>query len=231
MSETTRRIVLVSGGLSEESATNRLGEAIVSAMQEQATTRQVTLDVTRVYVRDMAADIASASLSGFATGALADAHQALADADGVIALTPTFKASYTGLFKGFWDVTTDGLIADVPTLLGATGGSARHSLMTDTAMRPLFAYLGARTMPTSIFAATDDWADASLQRRIERAADELLTTVLAANPSQGAAVRSDDAAADAGEPAPASVLGRRRQQASDPFANAPTTEQLLGGLP
>jgi FMN reductase len=46
--------------------------------------------------------------------------------------------------------------------------------VVDEAMRSLFAYMRALTIPTSVFAATEDWSGASLDQRIDRAALELL---------------------------------------------------------
>ena len=69
------------------------------------------------------------------------------------------------------------------TVLGATGGSERHSLVIDHALRPLFSYMGAFALPTGVYAATSDFGGegaAALERRIERAAGEL-RTVLAGN--------------------------------------------------
>lgn len=210
---TTRQIVMVSSGLSDESATNRLGEALVNAIERHAAQRGIDIDVTRIYVRDLAQHVASASLSGFASGDLADAYDVLGHADAVLALTPTFKASYTGLFKAFWDATEDGLIAGVPTFLGATGGSERHSLMTDTAMRPLFAYLGAHVLPTTIYAATSDWAGTQLMRRVERAADEIVGALVG----------------DAAGSEPPTVSAQRRESVTNPFGNVPTMAQMLSG--
>ena len=101
-------------------------------------------------------------------------------ADGLIAVTPIFNASYSGLFKLFFDVVERDGLAEMPTLLAATGGSARHSLAIDHAMRPLFAYLNAAVVATGVYAAAEDWgragipADAGLVERIDRAAAEPL---------------------------------------------------------
>jgi FMN reductase len=64
-------------------------------------------------------------------------------------------------------------------LLGATAGTARHSLALEHAVRPLFSYLRALTVPTAVFAASEDWAgvDRALAGRIDRAAGELADVV------------------------------------------------------
>jgi FMN reductase len=79
----------------------------------------------------------------------------------------------------FFDVLERDGLHGTPTLLAATGGTARHSLALDHAMRPLFAYLGAATVPTAVFAASEDWGAGEagprdrLAERIARAATEL----------------------------------------------------------
>ncbi len=110
----------------------------------------------------------------------------MAEADAVIAVTPVFSASYSGLFKSFFDVLEDGTLAGKPVLIAATAGTARHSLVLDFAMRPLFAYLRADVVPTGVFAASSDFGSGagvgvgggSLSTRIDRAAGELADQVL-----------------------------------------------------
>lgn len=171
-------IVIVSGGLSEESATNRLGAAIETAAHEAA-----DVEVRWVQLRPLARAIADHLVSGFPNPQLAAALNQLEHADAVVALTPTFQGSYAGLFKSFFDLVDTEVLTGVPVLLGATGGTARHSLMTETAMRPLFTYLHALVVPTAIFVATEDWGAAStdagvagsqLRQRIRAAVDQLL---------------------------------------------------------
>jgi FMN reductase len=104
--------------------------------------------------------------------------ETVSGADALIAVTPIFSASYSGLFKTFFDVLDKDALAGKPVLMGATAGTARHSLALEHALRPLFAYLRAVAVPTAVFAAAEDWAgsagaDRALADRIERAAGEL----------------------------------------------------------
>ena len=137
------------------------------------------LDV--VELRPLAHGLADQLLTGFATGDLAAAEEKVAQADAVIAVTPVFSASYSGLFKTFFDVLEPGALDGTPVLIAATAGSARHSLVLEHALRPLFSYLHAVVVPTGVFAASEDWAsggvDAALIRRVERAAGELAALV------------------------------------------------------
>ena len=45
------------------------------------------------------------------------------------------------------------MLAGKPVLIGATGGTARHSLALEYALRPLFSYLRTVVVPTAVYAA------------------------------------------------------------------------------
>jgi FMN reductase len=85
-----------------------------------------------------------------------------------------YKAGASGLFKSFFDLLDNDLLIGKPVILAATAGTARHALVADDQLRPLFAYLRALPVPTSLFAAPEDWADPALNQRAERAARELI---------------------------------------------------------
>lgn len=186
----SRSIVVVSGGLSQPSSTRMLADRLAEATVADLAARGIDTVVEVVELRGLAHDVVDMTLTGYARPDLAAAQSALAGADGVIAVTPVFAASYAGLFKSFVDVLDPEALRGTPVLLGATGGTARHSLALEHAARPLFAYLHADVVPTSVFAATDDWADAGsddvkpLPARIARAAAELAQRVAAREPVQ-----------------------------------------------
>jgi FMN reductase len=146
--------------------------------------------VQTIELRDLAHEVVNMTLTGFASGALAEALEKVTAADGLIAVTPVFSASYSGLFKSFVDVVDKDALAGMPVLLGATGGTGRHSLVLEYAMRPLFAYLHADVVGTGVFAATDDWSDGGgddvkpLPERIRRAGRELAETVADREPAR-----------------------------------------------
>ena len=100
--------------------------------------------------------------------------EALGDADGIVASTPVYKAGASGLFTSFFQILDNDLLIAKPVILAATAGTARHALVVDDQMRALFAYLRTTTVPTSLFAAPEDWADPALNKRIDRAAFELV---------------------------------------------------------
>ncbi|CAL9539437.1 NADH-dependent FMN reductase SfnF [Streptomyces sp. enrichment culture] len=171
------RLVVVSAGLSVPSSTRLLGDRLAAVAAPAATAPDpAPADVRVIELRDLAVEIAHTFTNGFPGRALADAFDAVAEADGLIVVTPVFSASYSGLFKSFFDalsVTDEGALAGKPVLIAATGGTARHSLVLDHALRPLFAYLKAVVVPTGVYAASEDWGAEGLDGRIERAAGEL----------------------------------------------------------
>lgn len=172
----TRRIAVVSAGLGVPSSTRLLADRLAAATV--AGVPGGVVDV--IELRPLAHDLANQMLTGFSAGDLAKAQATLAAADGVIAVTPVFSASYSGLFKTFFDVLETGTLAGKPVLLAATAGTARHSLVLDHAMRPLFAWLKALVVPTAVFAASEDWGDVTngaLADRIGRAGRELADLV------------------------------------------------------
>ena len=180
-------IVVVSAGVSQPSSTRLLADRLAQAVSDELAARGRDADVRVVEVRELAHDVVNMTLTGYAAAALADAQAAIAAADGVIAVTPVFTAGPAGLFKSFVDVLDTAALRDTPVLLGATGGTSRHSLVLEYGVRPVFTYLHADVVPTSVFAATDDWADdvddaKSLAGRIRRAAAELADHVAAKGP-------------------------------------------------
>jgi FMN reductase len=176
-----RRLVAVSAGLSQPSSTRLLTDRLVAATTEQLRAAGEEVDVTVVELRELAHDLTDHLMTGFPSPRLKVALDATAGAEGLIAVTPVFSASYSGLFKSFFDVLEDGAIAGTPTLLGATGGTARHSLALEYAVRPLFAYLRATVAPTAVFGASEDFGAAggaaSLTARADRAGGELADLV------------------------------------------------------
>ncbi|AUA15840.1 MULTISPECIES: FMN reductase [Streptomyces] len=173
------RLAVVSAGLSTPSATRLLADRLADATRRQLADENREVEVQVVEVRDLAVDIANHLVTGFPAPPLAEAIETVTAADGLIAVTPVFSASYSGLFKSFFDVIDNDALTGKPVLAGATGGTARHSLVLEHALRPLFAYLRTVVVPTAVYAASEDWGGSgdpltdTLPTRIVRAAGEL----------------------------------------------------------
>ena len=184
----TRTLAVVSAGLSVPSSTRLLADRLTAATVAALKQHGIDATVEVIELREYARDLADNLVTGFANQALRGAVDTVVGADGVIAVTPIFSASYSGLFKTFTDVLDKDALTGTPVLIAATAGTARHSLALEHAMRPLFAYLRAVVAPTAVFAAADDWgaggdAGGPLDERIARAADELAGLIAARPPA------------------------------------------------
>ena len=180
----SRRIIVISAGLSQPSSTRLLADRIAQSVGSQVSARGEQAEIEVVELRELAMDLATAmTTGGMPTPRLAKVREAVSAADGVIAVTPVFTASYSGLFKMFFDVLDTDALNGMPVIAAAAAGTPRHSLVLDHALRPLFSYLRAVVVPTGVFASTEDFGDgaagASLADRIGRAASEFAALVVA----------------------------------------------------
>ena len=204
---TARTLAVVTAGLSQPSSTRLLADRLAAATEHALRDLGVSTDVQFVELREVAHDLTDNLLTGFPSPDLGAAIDTVVRADGLIAVSPIFTASYSGLFKTFFDVLDKEALVDKPVLVAATAGTARHSLALDHALRPLFAYLRASVVPTGVFAAAEDWGTGgeatsrALGERIERAGGELARAVAA----------------------------REQQAPADPYGTPTPFEQLLAG--
>lgn len=175
-----RQVIVVSAGLKNPSSTKTLADQLGHAVEAAVTARGEAIQLRHVELRTLATDLATfMTTGGTSTPALREVLQSVESADGLIAVSPVFNASYSGLFKMFFDALDREALVDKPTILAATAGTERHSLVLDFAMRPLFAYLKAHVMPTAVFAAASDFGtDSGLGERIRRVAREFTPVIL-----------------------------------------------------
>ncbi|MGW1734330.1 MULTISPECIES: CE1759 family FMN reductase [unclassified Streptomyces] len=168
------RLVVVSAGVSEPSSTrllaDRTAQKVLDLLLESG--RSATVGV--IELGPLAVDTAQAIVSGFPGERLKNAFERIAAADAVIVSTPVYKAGISGLLKSFADILDNDLLIAKPVILAATAGTSRHAMVVDEQLRPLFAFLRALPVPTSLFAAPEDWGQAALGDRIQRAATELV---------------------------------------------------------
>jgi FMN reductase len=176
---TTPRLVAVTAGLSQPSATRLLADRLTTATRDHLARVGRDAEPHTIELREHATDIAAHLVTGFPSPALRETLDAVRNADALIAVTPIFAASYSGLFKSFFDLVDPADLDGTPVLIAATGGTPRHSLALEHALRPLFTHLHATVVPTAVFAAAEDWGGtgdshtAPLPRRIDQAAGQL----------------------------------------------------------
>ncbi len=187
---TNRKLVVISAGLGSPSATRLLAERLARSTERAIAGIGEEVEIEYVEVKPLATELAN-QLSGLLGPRLAEAVDLVAEADGVIVVSPIFNASYSGLFKMFIDSLDGDALEGKPVLVAATAGSARHALVLEHALRPLFAYLKAIVVPTAVLAASEDWgsgedeAGEALADRIDRAGSEL-AQLMVSIPARGA---------------------------------------------
>ena len=195
----------------------------------------VTTDV--INVRSLATALTDMTLTGFRSEALEQAFATIAAADAIVTVAPVYKAAPVGLHTLFWQLVDDRALSRKPVLIASTGGTARHSLAGDAVLRPMLSYLKGIVVPTTVFAATDDWGTVeggrALTARIRQAGEELVSltaTIIGAGNDDFAEVVDPDSHAGAGANATrgTSSVHRGIVDEFDP-ANVTPFAQLLEG--
>ncbi|MET7498604.1 FMN reductase [Streptomyces sp900116325] len=179
------KLVAVSAGLSVPSSTRLLADRLTDAVRDRLADQDHKVEAEVVELRTLAVPIANNLVTGFPPRQLASTIDTVTGADGLIAVTPVFSASYSGLFKSFFDLIDPDALTGKPVLIAATGGTGRHSLVLEHALRPLFTYLRAVAVPTAVYVASEDWGSGSdtytqgLPARIRRAGAEMASLLAA----------------------------------------------------
>lgn len=181
------KLLVISGGLREPSSTRLLADRLGAAVRAELG----RVDIETVELRQLARAVTDAMLTGFASPELAEVFDAIAGCDGLIVVTPTFNATFSGLFKSFFDVLPEQTLNGTPVLIAATGGTERHSLVLDHALRPMFCYLHALVSPTGVYAATSDFGAPGLGERIVKAANDFARISGRSGPPLGETVSAE----------------------------------------
>ncbi|NNG37869.1 NADPH-dependent FMN reductase [Flexivirga sp. ID2601S] len=186
-------IAVVTAGLREPSSTRLLADRLAEAVRKDLPAGSVELPMIDLRLYGKA--LMDATLTGFISPELQAAFDTLTSADGLIAVTPAFNASYSGLFKLFFDVLPLPSLDGMPVLIAATGGTERHSLVLEHSLRPMFSYLHAIVAPTAVYAATGDFGgdgNSGLSSRIDRAAEGFVRLLTACGPRSAPAPSGGD---------------------------------------
>lgn len=104
------------------------------------------------------ADIGADLLSWDAT-AVTDLCASVAATDVIIAASPTYKATYTGLLKLWADRYGNNGLAGTAAIGVMTGAGAGHALAAEVHLRPLLVELGASVPSRSLYVTEEQFAD------------------------------------------------------------------------
>lgn len=182
-------VVILSGNLGSPSKSLVLGQQILSSLSSYFAVESQVVALSD-YARDIGVARNPSEISQRGQEALA----AIATADLLIAVTPVYKGSYTGLFKHLLDLLDPEALLDLPVILGATGGGEKHALIIEHQLRPLFGFFGAFTVPAGVYASDKDFdgyrlVNRTVLSRIEDAARQgaLLAGVRTSSRTESAA--------------------------------------------
>jgi len=179
----TIRVVGVSGSPTAPSRTTALVERVARSFAAQLGGEAEVIELATVLPSLAAGD------DGTHPGAAArEALRTVEEADVLVVGSPAYRATYSGLFKLFFDHVEQYALVDVPVVLTATGGSDRHALLVEHQMRPLFGFFQALTLPLGIYANERDFVDSRVaSEELEQRIDTALTRALPLVRSQLAA--------------------------------------------
>ena len=167
--------VAITGNLNSPSRTAALGRAVLRALASQHAFDSTLFEIAQV-ARSLGQALDRAELPTGVELML----QSVETADVLVVVTPVHRGSFSGLLKHFFDFLGLDSLRDVPVILAATGGSERHSLVLEHALRPLLSFFGAQTVPTALFATERDFdveqrPHAHIEQRAARAAKQALS--------------------------------------------------------
>jgi len=167
-------VVGVSGSPTRPSRTTALVQEVAETFAER-----VGGVATVIELAPLLTELGSGPFRGDIGPAARAALEAVEAADLIVVGSPAYRATYTGLFKLFFDHVGQHALVDKPIVLTATGGSDRHALLVEHQMRPLFGFFQALTVPLGIFANEGDFTDyrvdsAELRSRIGTAVQRTL---------------------------------------------------------
>src|SRR5262245_11417965 len=142
------KIVAVAGNVHRPSKSRALAEAVAAAAVER-----IDADVAVFDLIDAGPGLGAAFTRGEVSPEALAIVEAAENAAAVIAVSPVYKGSYSGLFKHLFDFVAPLALVNRPVVVGATGGGHRHGLVVEHQMRPLFGFFSALTIPTSVYAS------------------------------------------------------------------------------
>lgn len=146
-------IVAISGGLNAPSKTEALLQTLVERLA-----KAIPIQVHFIKFSEIAPLLGGAIYRNQLPQQVQDHLAAVENADALIVGTPVYRASFTGLFKHFFDFVEQNALIDVPVLLAASGGSERHALVLEHQLRPLFSFFQAQTLPIGVYATDRDFS-------------------------------------------------------------------------
>jgi FMN reductase len=151
------RVVVVNGSPSRPSKTMGLVDVVLETLAGI-----LPIETSRIDVYQLGEEFTGAIERDDVTPGVEATLRLAETADLLIAAVPVFRGSYPGMFKHFFDLIDQYALANKLVMLVATGGGDHHALVLEHALRPLFAFFQALTVPVAIFASGGDFDGTTL---------------------------------------------------------------------
>ena len=143
---TPLNVVVVNGSPSQRSKTAALADLITARLGEL-----VPIAVRHVDVYRLGPGFTGSSSRDDVPPEIEAELRAVEEAEVVVAATPVFRGSYSGMFKHLFDMIDQYALANTLVILAATGGSDRHALVIEHELRPLFGFFQAAVLPVGFY--------------------------------------------------------------------------------
>ncbi len=153
----TLRVVVLNGSPSRPSKTMGLVDVVLETLAAM-----LPIETSRIDVYGLGHEFTDTVERDDAPPAVEAALRLAENADLLIAAVPVYRGSYPGMFKHFFDLVDQYALANKLVLLVATGGGEHHALVLEHALRPLFAFFQALTIPVAIYASSGDFDGTTL---------------------------------------------------------------------
>ncbi|MEU4362166.1 NAD(P)H-dependent oxidoreductase [Promicromonospora sp. NPDC023987] len=151
------RVVVVNGSPSVQSKTVGLVDVVLDTLRTM-----LPIEASRIDVYRLGPGFTQATEREEVTPDVEATIRRVEGADLLVAAAPVFRGSYPGMFKHFFDLVDQYALTNKPVLLAATGGTDRHALVLEHALRPLFAFFQALTVPVAFYASAGDFDGTTL---------------------------------------------------------------------
>lgn len=164
--------LVVSGSPAPVSKSGRLADHVCASLEQRG------VKTRHLRVRDLPPHALLAGDAGDPT--IERAVRLVEEADGIVFVTPTYKASYSGLMKTFLDLLPQHALSGKAALPLAVGGSVAHVMMLDYAFRPVLQSMGVRHCVQGCFLIESALDVASLDFVVDDGARAMLDHAIAA---------------------------------------------------
>ncbi|MCY7704734.1 NADPH-dependent FMN reductase [Bacillus safensis] len=137
------KVTIIAGGRSVQSRLT----GVLHHVQQHLTINGIDVRIIQVHQLPSSALIRA----DFSNEEVVKAIELVNESDGVIVLTPVYKASFSGILKTFLDLLPQKALQGKPVLPFVLGGTYGHLLVIEYALKPIIHQLGATVVQSGVY--------------------------------------------------------------------------------